>query len=93
MENEHLFYPDFDHPGSKLSAFTLCIDLYIISLNDGEIICFKPADIMHFGECLRKHSVRDITVDNSMPNNHTTPTAHEPRNKFFNFNKRDIKNE
>lgn len=64
MDNEHIFYPDFDHPASQLSAFTFCIDLFILSLKNGEIVRFEPEDILHFGEWLKKNGVRDIRVDN-----------------------------
>lgn len=42
MDNKHIFYPEFDHPASQLSAFSLCIDVFIISLKNGEIVKFKP---------------------------------------------------
>jgi hypothetical protein len=32
------FYPEFDYPASHLSAFTLCIDVFIVSLKNGEIV-------------------------------------------------------
>ena len=63
MENEHIFYPEFDYPASHLSAFTLCIDVFIVSLKNGEIVRFKPHEIAHFKEWLNHFKVRrDLKV-------------------------------
>ena len=68
MEKEHNFYPDFDHPASQLSAFSLCLDVFIISLKSGEIVHFKPKEITHFKEWLYRSKVRDIEVDDGLGN-------------------------
>lgn len=59
MENEHIFYPDFEHSASELSAFSLCVDTFIISLKNGEIVHFTPAEVSHFQEWLSRFEVRD----------------------------------
>ncbi|WP_026712949.1 hypothetical protein [Flavobacterium daejeonense] len=66
MEKELIFYPDFDHPASQLSAFSLCIDAFIISLKTGEIVKFKPTEIAHFKEWLNLVNVRDIEVNDGL---------------------------
>lgn|GEM_PF-1329698 len=68
MENEHIFYPEFEHPASQLSAFSLCIDVFIISLKSGEIVRFKPPEPAHFKEWLCRFKVRDIAVNDGMGN-------------------------
>jgi len=85
MGNKQIFYSDFDHPASQLSAYTLCIDIFIISLKNGEIVRFKPVDIVHFEQWLKKHSVRDIAVDNGMPKNIIKPHLPKQRNYFINL--------
>lgn len=53
-------YPALNIPDSELSAFTVCIDLFIISLKNGELIRFTPDDVGRFYDWLISHSVRDI---------------------------------
>lgn len=66
MDSKDIFYPEFKHPASQLSAFSLCIDVFIISLKNGEIVRFKPSDIEHFKEWLSRFKVRDIAVDDGI---------------------------
>jgi len=63
MDKEPVFYPDFDYPATQLSAFSLCIDTFIISLKNGEIVSFEPKEKAHFKEWLNRFKVRDINVD------------------------------
>lgn len=88
MDNEHIFYPNFDHPASQLSAFSLCIDVFIISLKNGEIVRFRPNEIAHFKEWLTRFNVRDIAVNDDISHTHRTANLSEPANGFFNLIKK-----
>lgn len=88
MDNEHIFYPEFDHPASQLSAFSLCIDVFIISLKNGEIVKFKPNDIAHFKEWLNRFKVRDIAVNDGISHRNKTVNSSKPVNGFFNLIKK-----
>ncbi|ASE60482.1 MAG: hypothetical protein JSS67_12735 [Bacteroidetes bacterium] len=88
MDNEHIFYPEFSYPALHLSAFTLCIDVFIISLKNGEIVRFKPNEIAHFKEWLNRFKVRDITVNDGIPHTDRTSNLSKPTHGFFNLIKR-----
>ncbi|MDN3692299.1 hypothetical protein QWZ06_08490 [Chryseobacterium tructae] len=89
MDNEHILYPDFDHPASQLSAFSFCIDIFIISLKNGEIVRFKPDDIAHFKKWLSRFKIRDIAFDDGMPHNDRTTDLSKSNLGFFNLFKRN----
>ncbi|HAK29907.1 MAG TPA: hypothetical protein DCO90_11835, partial [Sphingobacterium sp.] len=54
------FYPNLPYPVADLSAYTLCVGTFIISLKSEEIIRFEPEDQEHFKTWLEKFQVRDI---------------------------------
>ncbi|SFW67420.1 response regulator [Chitinophaga sancti] len=83
MDNEHIFYPEFDHPASQLSAFSLCIDTFIISLKNGEIVKFQPAQIAHFKQWLNRFNVRNIAVDSGIPQSYSQPDTSKPFDNFL----------
>mgnify|MGYP007089894528 CR=1 FL=1 len=85
MDNEHIFYPEFDYPASHLSAFTFCIDVFIISLKNGEIVRFKPHEIAPFKEWLVRFKVRDITVNDGLPYTNRTANLSKAPNGIFNI--------
>jgi len=85
MDNEHIFYPEFNHPATQLSAFSLCIDIFIISLKNSEIVKFKPDDIIHFKEWLDRFKVRNVAVNDGISHANRT---NKPANGFFNLIKR-----
>lgn len=58
MKNE--FYPDLDYPLSELSAYSLAIGIFIISLKSDEIIRFEPKDEASFKSWLEKHNVWNV---------------------------------
>lgn len=91
MDNEHIFYPEFEHPASQLSAFSLCSDVFIISLKNGEIVRFKPNEITHFKEWLNRFKVRDIAVNDGISHTNGTTNLSEAPNGFFNLIKRSKK--
>lgn len=93
MKKEPVFYPDFDHSASQLSAFSLCIDIFIISLKNGEIVKFKPDDISHFKEWLNRFNVRDIAVNDGISHTNRTTNSSNAPNGFFNLIKRSKRNE
>lgn len=88
MDNEHIFYPEFDHPATQLSAFSLCIDVFIISLKNGEIVRFKPKEIAHFKEWLNRFQVRDIAVNDGISHTNRMTNLSKAHNGFFNLIKR-----
>ncbi|WP_028298572.1 hypothetical protein [Olivibacter sitiensis] len=88
MESNDIFYPEFDYPASHLSAFSLCIDVFIISLKNGEIVRFKPNEIAHFKEWLRRFNVRDIAVNDGISHTNKTANSSKPANGFFNLIKK-----
>lgn len=85
MESNDIFYPEFDYPASHLSAFSLCIDVFIISLKSGEIVRFKPHEIAHFKEWLSRFNVRDIAVNDGISHSHNKPDFSKPHNGIFNL--------
>ncbi len=94
MNSKEIFYPDFDYPASQLSVFSLCIDLFIISLKNGEIVRFKPTEIAHFKEWLNRNKVRDIALDNGIPHNYKKTDLSKSSPGSFNLinkNNRDEK--
>lgn len=82
MDTANKEYPEFDYPASSLSAFTLCIDVFIISLKNGQVIRFKPDNIIRFTEWLNKNAVRDISINNGIE------TPQKVNKGFFNFKKK-----
>lgn len=88
MEKEPVYYPDFDYPASQLSAFSLCIDVFIIALKNGEIVRFKPHEITPFKEWLNRFKVRDIAVNDGLSHTNRTTNLSEAPNGFFNLIKR-----
>ncbi|CDS93686.1 Nitrate/nitrite response regulator protein NarL (fragment) [Sphingobacterium sp. PM2-P1-29] len=61
--NSHMkntFYPDFKYPVADLSAYSLAIGVFVISLKSDEIIQFKPKDAISFKMWLEKYNVRNV---------------------------------
>lgn len=54
------FYPDLKYPVADLSAYSLAIDVFVISLKSDEIIQFKPSDADSFKSWLQKYSIRNV---------------------------------
>ncbi|AZA92884.1 MAG: hypothetical protein J0H29_00075 [Sphingobacteriales bacterium] len=88
MDSKDIFYPEFEHPASQLSAFSLCIDVFIISLKNGEIVSFKPNEIAPFKEWLDRFKVRNIAVNDGIPHANRTANLSKAPNGFFNLIKR-----
>ncbi|MCA6441086.1 MULTISPECIES: hypothetical protein [unclassified Arcicella] len=96
MDSKEIFYPEFGYPVSHLSAFSLCIDTYIISLKNGKIVRFKPDETDHFREWLNCYNVRDIEIDlfNSyLPPANKKSHLPKPLGVVFNLIKRNKGNE
>ncbi len=53
-------YPDFEYTAAELSAYTVSIDVFIISLKNQQLIHFTPKDADAFEKWLVKHHIRDI---------------------------------
>jgi hypothetical protein len=53
-------YPDFNHAANELSAYTMSVGIFIISLKNAAIIHFEPNDATAFEQWLVKCHVRDI---------------------------------
>lgn len=60
-------YPKFEYKAVELSAFSFCIDTFVISLKNGSIIHFVAEDAPGFKAWLIKHGVRDIRKDDGVP--------------------------
>ena len=52
----------------QLSAFSVCMDTFIISLKNGEIVHHTPDDPSAFLRWLEEHNVRNISADSSLRN-------------------------
>ena len=63
MTKEMTYYPNLAYPASQLSAYSLSIDLFVISLKTEEIIRFKPDDVQKFKQWLEKFKIRDINAE------------------------------
>lgn len=59
-------YPDFNYSAVELSAFTLTIDTFIISLKNGQLTHFIPKDAGAFCQWLLANHIRDIRKDLSI---------------------------
>ncbi len=53
-------YPEFNYAATELSAYTISIGIFIISVKNGPVIHFTPHDAEAFEAWLRKHHIRDI---------------------------------
>lgn len=59
MKNE--FYPNLKYPVEELSAYSIAIGIFVISLkSDDDIIRFEPSDVEHFKKWLKQNNVRNI---------------------------------
>lgn len=63
MDTDNKNYPALQFASSELSAFAVCIDLFIISLKNGELIRFTPDNVQRFQDWLIAHGVRDVKND------------------------------
>ena len=54
-------FPGFEYSAEDLSAYLLCMDVFIISLMSTQIIHFTTPDVAAFREWLDRNGVRDIT--------------------------------
>jgi hypothetical protein len=48
-------FPGLSYTAKELSAYALCIDVFIISLASQEIVRFAPADVAAFRQWLDVH--------------------------------------
>ncbi|GEM63940.1 hypothetical protein SF1_19220 [Sphingobacterium faecium NBRC 15299] len=60
---KNTFYPKLPYPVADLSAYTLSVGIFFISLKTEEIIRFEPEDQEHFKCWLEKFQVRNIKKD------------------------------
>lgn len=60
MDTANNTYPALAFPASELSAFAVAIDLFIITLKNGNLIHFVPDDKGRFYDWLITHNIRDI---------------------------------
>ncbi|MBL7718952.1 MAG: hypothetical protein JNL72_08960 [Flavipsychrobacter sp.] len=67
MSTENNHYPEFDYAASELSAYIFSVDFFIISLKSTKMIAFSPKDIDGFKNWLNKHEIRDIRVNDGIP--------------------------
>lgn len=66
MDTDNNYFPEFAYTATQLSAFSLTIDTFVISLRDGRIVHFSPKDITGFKTWLNKHKVRDIHLEENI---------------------------
>ncbi len=62
-------YQGFDYAASELSAYAFCLGIFIISLKNGRIIRFEPADDKDFKKWLGTNNIRDIDSDRQTTDN------------------------
>lgn len=67
MDTGNKTYPALNIPASELSAFAVCIDLFIISLKNGNLVHFTPDDGKSFYDWLVAHGIRDVEKDKGFP--------------------------
>lgn len=53
-------YTSLNYTSSELSAFVVCIDMFIISLKNGKLIHFTPDDVSDFHDWLVCQGVREV---------------------------------
>jgi hypothetical protein len=59
MDNQT--FPGFEHAAEELSAYAFCIDVFIISLKNKQVIRHRTPDAAAFRAWLDALGVRDIT--------------------------------
>ena len=60
---KNTFYPNLPYPVADLSAYSLSVGMFFISLKTEEIIRFEPEDQEHFKKWLEKFEIRNIEQD------------------------------
>lgn len=55
-------FPGFPYQAEDLSAYALCLDIFVISLHSREVIRFSTPDTEAFHNWLRFHKVRDVAT-------------------------------
>ena len=56
-------YPEFNYAANELSAYTMSVGIFIISLKNADIIHFEPNDVTAFEKWLVRNEIRDIRKD------------------------------
>lgn len=51
----------FPYTASQLSAFAITFDVFVVSLNNGDIIEHKPQDKIAFYNWLKDNNVREVS--------------------------------
>jgi hypothetical protein len=61
-------YPDFDYVATELSAYTVSVGVFIISLKNTNVSHFTPGDVEAFEKWLIKHqiNIRKIRVNTKL---------------------------
>ncbi|OJV52507.1 MAG: hypothetical protein BGO31_07605 [Bacteroidetes bacterium 43-16] len=57
---KNTFYPDLKYPIAELSAYSLAVGIFVISLISNEIIRFEPKDAECFKIWLEKYNIRNV---------------------------------
>lgn len=57
---KNTFYPSLKYPVADLSAYSLAIGIFVISLQSNEIIRFEPEDAASFKLWLEKYNIRNV---------------------------------
>lgn len=60
MDTANNTYPALQFSAPELSAFAVAVDLFIISLKNGNLIHFVPDNTDNFYHWLITHNIRDI---------------------------------
>lgn len=58
--NELDIKPEFPYPPDEISAFGVTMDVFILSLKNGELVHHTPEDEQEFHQWLTAHEVREV---------------------------------
>jgi hypothetical protein len=66
MTSKDMYYHDFAYAAHELSAYIMSLGIFIISLRNGRVVNYTPADAEDFDLWLSAHHVRDISKDDGI---------------------------
>ncbi|MEC3880282.1 hypothetical protein [Parapedobacter sp. 10938] len=67
-------YPGFKHAADELSAFSVSIDTFVISLKNRKLINFTPENTVAFYDWLIANNIRDIRKNETKEVTPPTPS-------------------
>ncbi|MBZ4188962.1 hypothetical protein [Niabella beijingensis] len=58
------YFPGFKYPSSELKKFVFASEIFSIMLSSGDVVHFKPDDVVKFRKWLWCHNIEEIRTKN-----------------------------